>query len=190
MPEERNMSEEMRAAAVADVVRPILFFYADFPDGIARLWSGLGTIEWDGGTWLGFGSMIAISDIAESTDSAQKGVSVRFSGAPSDLFDRTTLGDYQNRPAKIWLGALDAEMAPVMEPFLFFSGVLDSDSVEDDGKTVTITIFAESRLSDHLKAKVFRYSHEDQQTLYPADDDKGLEFVAALQDSQLNWGKP
>jgi len=187
--DERNMSAEMRAAVTADVVRPVLFIYASFPDVEFRIWSGLGALEWEGETWLGPGSLLAIEDITESTDSAQKGFSAKLSGVPSEIFNATSLGNYQNRPAKIWLGALNAAMELVMEPYLFFSGVLDSDSVVDDGSLVSITIFAESRLSDHLHSKVFRYSHEDQQTLYPSDGDKGLEFVAALQDAQLNWGQ-
>ncbi len=188
--DERNMSVAMRSAVTADLVRPVLFFYADFPDGAVRLWSGLGLIHWDGYDWMGFGSMLAMEDITESTDSAQKGVSCKFSGVPSDMFDKTTLGNYQNRSAKIWLGALEVTtLAIVMDPYLFFHGLLDSDHIEDNGTSVAITLFAESRLSDHLHSKVFRYSHEDQQTLYPTANDKGLEFVAALQDAELHWGK-
>jgi hypothetical protein len=182
------MTAEMRAAVVAPVVRPIVFVYASFPDVEVRFWSGLGELQWAGETWLGTGSLLAIEDIAESTDSSQKGVAVRLSGVPSELFDATSLGNYQNRPAKIWFAALNEAFELIIEPYLYFSGVLDSDNVEDNATEVIITIFAESRLSDHLRARVFRYTHEDQQTLYPEADDRGLEFVAALQDAQLKWG--
>ena len=190
MPDERNMSAAMREAVTGSVFRPILFVYASFPDIEVRLWSGLGSIEWDGHTWLGMGSILGVEDITETTDSASQGISLQLSGMPSSLFEAAALGNYQNRPAKVWLGALDESMQLIMEPYLFFSGVMDSDRVDENGETVTVTIFAESRLSDQLKSKVFRYSHEDQQTLYPLDNDKGLEFVAALQDSTLNWGTP
>ncbi len=183
------MSPEMRAAVVAPVVRPILFVYASFPDVEFRVWSGLGGLEWDGHLWVGAGSLLALEDITESTDSAQKGLAARLSGLPSDVYDATTLGNYQGRPAKVWLAALDENYRLIMEPYMWFSGVMDSDRLEDNGQTASMTIFAESRLSDHLRARVFRYSHEDQQTLFPSADDRGLEFVAVLQDSQLNWGK-
>lgn len=186
---ERNLSPAVRAAVIAPTVRPALFFYASFPDVEFRIWSGLGSILWEEEVWAGAGSLVAVEDISESIDSGQKGVSVRLSGVPSEIFDAASLGDYQNRPVKIWLAVFDLEaFNMIADPYLFFSGVLDSDSVEDNGVSVIITMFAESQLSDHLRARVFRYSHEDQQTLYPAAGDRGLEFVAALQDVQLKWG--
>lgn len=178
----------MREAVTAPVVRPVLFVYADFPDATVRFWSGLGVIEWDGQTWYGAGSMLAIEDITETTDSAQNGLSAKLSGIPSSIFTSVSLGNYQNRAAAVWLGAMDEQAQLMMEPINFFRGVLDSDQIEDDGTNVVITISAESRLSDHLRARVFRYSHEDQQTLYPSANDLGLEFVAALQDAEIKWG--
>jgi hypothetical protein len=185
---ERIMTPEMRLALTADVVWPIIFVYASFPDIEVRLWSGNGIFSWGGETWFGVGALIAVEDISESIDSGQRGVAVKFSGIPSEFFIAAGLGNYQNRPAKIWLGALRPKFELAMDPQLLFSGFMDSDHVMDNGSTVIITIFAESRLNDQLRARVFRYSHEDQQMLYPEADDKGLEFVAALQDVALKWG--
>jgi len=66
---------------------------------------------------------------------------------------------------------------------------MDHDTVSDDGQEVSVTIQLESPLSDQRKARAFRYTHEDQQTLYPTAGDKGLEFVAALQNIQIRWGQ-
>jgi hypothetical protein len=74
-------------------------------------------------------------------------------------------------------------------PVSLFRGLMDSDSVKDTGTEVSVTMSLESAMSDQLRPRVYRYTHEDQQTLYPDAGDKGLEFVAALQNLQLRWGE-
>jgi hypothetical protein len=186
--EQRNLTDAMRAAVTAAMVRPALLVRGSFPGYEARFWSGFGTIAWGGFEWIGAGSLLAIEDVTETVDSAQKGVSIQLSGIPSDVFDVIMLGDYQGGLAEIYLAVFDESMGFVADPFLLWEGVMDSDEISDNGQIITITIFCEGPLADHLRSRVWRYTHEDQQTLYPSIDDKGLEFVAALQDSELKWG--
>ena len=178
------------AAIQQNVVRPALLCYANFPDGEIRIWSGFGTLYAAGQEWLGLGSMIAIEDITETADTAQNGMSVKLAGIPSDLFSAVILGNYQNRRAEVSLVVFDADGEIIGEPVTLFRGLMDSDTVRDTGREVSVTIHLESALSDQLRPRIFRYTHEDQQTKYPAAGDKGLEFVAALQNLQLKWGTP
>lgn len=187
---ERDLTDEMKAAVAAPIVRPAFFYYADFPDGILRMWSGVGNIEWDGETWLGCGNLLSIEEVTETTDSAQHGLRARFSGIPSEIVDPVLIKGYVGREAKFWLVAFDENDAVISEPYLMFSGKMDSDSIIDDGSTVTVTIEIQGELSDHLKARVSRYTHEDQQTRYPDAGDEGFEFVAALQTANIEWGRP
>jgi hypothetical protein len=115
-------------------------------------------------------------------------MALQLSGIASAIFDATQIGNYQGGRAAVWLAAFDEAMGLIADPYLLFEGTLDSDEISDNGQTVTITIFCEGPLADHLIARVWRYTHEDQKTLYPGTEDRGLEFVAALQDSELKWG--
>lgn len=187
---ERPLTEEMREAVMAPLVRPAFFYFADFPTGAVRLWSGLGSIEWQGETWVGCGDLLAIEEVTETTDSAQHGLRARFSGIPSSVFSPVMMGDYVGRDAKFWLAAFDENGALISEPYLLFSGEMDSDTINDDGSSCVITITIQSDLSDHLKARIGRYTHEDQQTRYPDSGDRGFEFVAALQTANIEWGRP
>ncbi len=185
---ERELQTETKAAISESVVRMALLAYADFPSGAIRIWTGIGTLYADGYEWQGVGSLLAVEDITETTDSAQNGLAVRLSGIPSELFNNIELANYQNREASLSMIVFDEDSQTIAAPEVLFSGLMDSDSVSDNGAEVSVTIMLESVLSDHLRPRVYRYTHEDQQTLYPDANDKGLEFVAALKQVQIRWG--
>ena len=63
---------------------------------------------------------------------------------------------------------------------------MDVMSIQESGEQATINITGESRLIDLEIARERRYTSEDQKIDFP--DDKGLEFVADLQDKQIIWG--
>jgi len=186
---ERDINALTKTALNENLVRPAILCYADFPDGAIRIWSGFGTLFADGYDWLGLGDLISIEDITETTDSAQNGMAVRLSGIPSALFSAIMLGNYQNREASVSLIVFDATGSVIGSPISLFRGLMDSDTVKDSGNEVSVTINLESALSDQLRPRIYRYTHEDQQTRYPTAGDKGLEFVAALQNLQLRWGE-
>lgn len=190
MTTERPLDPDTKAALAENAVRLALLVYADFPDGEIRMWSGTGSLFAEGNDWGGVGGLLAVEDITESTDTAQNGMAVRLSGIPSELFSTISLGNYQNRRAYVSLLVFDSDMEPLGAPVRLFSGLMDSDTVKDSGAEVSVTIAVESAMSDQLRPRVFRYTHEDQQTLYAGAGDKGLEFVASLQNLQIRWGSP
>lgn len=217
----RDISSEMVAATAADVVWPVLFLYGDFQDvsattrttdsgasrtteggaarttdsgggGGVRIWTGVGQVQWNGQTWEGLGHLLKIDPIVESTDSAAQGITVEVDGFQDDFFSPVMLGDYQGRPAKVWFGLFSEAYGDIIsDPYLIFSGILDSDEVIDSGigESSKVVIRAEHRLSDLLRPRSFRYTYEDQQTLYPEAEDAGLEFIAALQEVDFSWGR-
>jgi hypothetical protein len=186
---ERAIDSSTKAAIQENVVRLAVLVYADFPAGEIYLWTGVGTLFADGHDWQGVGSLLSFEDITESVDTAQNGMSVRLSGIPSDVYDHVVLADYQNRRAYVALVVFDEYGQAVGPPVMLFRGLMDSDTVKDTGQEVSITITMESAMSDQLRPRIFRYTHEDQQTRFPDEGDKGLEYVAALQDLQLRWGE-
>ena len=86
----------------------------------------------------------------------------------------------------MYLGFLDANYALVADPFVAFKGRMDSMDIEL-GKTASIQIGIESRLVDWDKARIRRYTNEDQQNYFAGD--KGLEFMSEMVDKQLVWGR-
>lgn len=184
---ERGLTAEMKAAVAADVVAPLLLFEASFPSGTVRIWSGVGELVLEGEIWYGLGSLISVDAGAESMDGAARDVKVTVSGLSDEFFSPVMIDGYQGHPARMLFAVLDPDTGEMIgTPYTLFSGKLDSDNITDDGQGSIITITTTNILADLLRARELRYTHEHQQRLHPGD--KGLEFVASLQDLQLKWG--
>ena len=63
---------------------------------------------------------------------------------------------------------------------------MDVMTIEDAGDTANISLSAESRLIDLERARVRRYTNNDQQNQFAGDT--SLRFVADLQDKEIAWG--
>ena len=87
----------------------------------------------------------------------------------------------------VWLGLLAENGSIIADPVQAFSGRLDVPEIKDDADTCTITISYESRLIDLTVARTWRYTHESQQVLFPGD--LGFEYVTAIQDREITWGR-
>lgn len=74
------------ATALADQsLRPVIFFEGQFATGWVRIWSGLGSVNWNGQTWAGAGSLLGLGGIDETGEVVAGGSAVSLSGVPLDL---------------------------------------------------------------------------------------------------------
>jgi hypothetical protein len=186
-PMSRDLTSAIQAELLKMKVRPIIFVEAVFTSGTLRVWSGIGTISWNGQTWTGVGNLGGISPISEGTEPHADGIELSLSGIPSDLVTKA-LGECRpNAPVKLWFGFLDEAEAVIAAPYQSFGGRADVPSVEEGGDTSTIKLRVENRLVDFNRARERRFTHEDQQIDYPGD--LGFEYVAGLQEWNGAWGK-
>lgn len=175
-------------------VAPIGLVALHFDSGWARMWSGIGQLQWDGQTWYGLGHLGKIGKVEETTELRATGIELELSGVPSDLSapDGRTLAqialdeDFQGRPALIYYGALNDNGQLVGDPFVLFSGVMDRMPLSI-GKTVSIVVYCESDLIDLERTKIRRWTMEDQRAEFP--DDAFCDAVAAVQEIQIKWGR-
>jgi len=181
----RDLTSGMQTEVQAPVMRPVFFFEAEFASGFLRLWSGLGTIPWNGQTWTGAGNAIGISEIAETADIRAAGVTASLSGNVSSLIAAALAEARYGKPGKVWLGAMDASGAIIADPYLVFSGRLDVPVIDDAGESCIISMQYESRLIDLQRTRERRWTHEDQQIDFPGD--LGFEYVTSLPDQVLIW---
>lgn len=182
----RGLTSTIKSAAAAATIYPAFLVEMDFSGGAVRVWTGMGSISWNGYTWLGVGDLGGISPISETSEVRANGISLTLSGVDSARVTDVLSEDYRGRSCKVWLALLDSAGTVLADPDLRFSGVMDQASIEDNGETCTITMAAESRLVDLQRSRERRLTDEDQQNLFPGD--RGLEFVAAMQDKELLWG--
>jgi hypothetical protein len=184
----RSLSANMVTEVSASQLSPILLASFSFSTPV-RLWSGYGTITVGSVTYLGSGSLGTISPVEETTDLAARGINFQLSGVPTALVAVALSENYQGKACSVLFGALDATGALVSSPVTIFAGRMDVMSINDDGQNATIIMTAENKLVDFRRPREVRYTHEEQQNLYPVSPpDLGLEFVTAIQEKQIYWG--
>lgn len=184
----RELAAALMSGIQGSTVRPVMFFEGDFQGGFVRVWSGVGDFSWNSETWTGVGTLGAITDIEETDEIKAAGVTVALSGIDPAMISLALQSIRQNKPGKLWFALVDAAGALVADPYLCFEGRLDVAEIDEGAQTATVSIKYENRLVDLERARERRYTHEDQQLEYPGD--KGFEYVAALQDVQITWGRP
>ena len=163
-----------------------VLFEGEFASGWVRLWSGVGTLSWDSKSWSGVGTLLGISGIDETNEIRASGLTVSLSGVPSDLLS-AALGDARSgKTGRVYL-AFFSGGSIVADPILQFEGRLDVPAIEDGPDTAAISISYESELIDLERARERRYTPEDQAIDFPGD--LGFDYVAALQDAQITWGR-
>ncbi|CAK0747387.1 DUF2163 domain-containing protein [Azospirillaceae bacterium] len=175
-----------QAETYKTVVRPILIAQFDFETETSRLWSGIGSLIWNGATWLGVGTLGTVSSIEETVDIRAAGASFQLSGVPSDLLNQVMAENLQSRQVKLWLGFLDEAWIIIADPVLLFKGYMDTVEIQDGAATAQITLNAENRLRDLERVRERNYTESDQKSEYPGD--LGFDFVPAMQHVSLPWG--
>jgi len=176
--------------------------------GPLYFWTGYGNLFINGVTYLGVGTLVNISAVEETTEIEAKGAVVTLSGIPSAYLSHALAEPYQGRECKIYFGLWLNNRAittqandTITTEDLFdlgtetetrylaeiFSGELDQMNISEEGNTSTIAVTAENVLIKLERPVVRRFTNEDQKSRFPSD--RGLEFVAGLQDKEVFWGR-
>lgn len=182
----RTVTTAVSNALAAEVVPCLLLVELDWPSGFVRVNNSAVTFSWAGETWLGLENLGSVDVITENADMEMSGVTLTLTGIPPDMISRVLGEHYQGRDCKIWMAPLSADYAVLADPVLVFPGRIDA-AVISLGDTASIKITAENKMADWERARVRRYTHEDQIAEYPTD--KGLEFVPQMVEKVLIWGR-
>lgn len=182
----RALQAALLAAIQAGTVRPIVFYQGEFSTGTLRLWSGFGSITWNGQTWTGAGQLLTIQAATEVQGVQAVNFSVALNGLSASILSLNIGAARQGLAGTVWLGALDSSGNIVVDPAIVFKGRLDVPDVLDSGETCNISVSYESSLIDLNRPRIRRYTNGDQTISYPTD--KGMEFIEQLQNATLAWG--
>lgn len=143
------------------------------------------TITFNNEDYLGAGELAGISATEETTEIKPTSLILSLSGLESSPNISLALNEhYQGRDARVYMAFLDSDYQLLEDPNLIFRGRMDTMNIGFDSISVTV----QSRLVDWDRARVRRYTHEDQISRYP--NDKGFEFVSQMVEKELYWGRP
>jgi hypothetical protein len=181
---ERAIPAGTDAALLSKKLAPIGLVQLGFGSGTVRLWTGFGNMSWGGFTWSGTGTLGQIGPMEETVESRAATVQLQLSGIPPDVLKIALAEDWQGRDARIYYGVLDDNRQWVGDPFQIRRGLMDLMTLTE-GKEASIALAIESRDIDLGRAKIRRYTAEDQRAEYPGD--KGCDAVALLQSWNGIW---
>lgn len=206
----RDLGTAVAEALAESVVNISLLADFEFDSQTVYMWTGIGNLIIDGNTYIGVGNLVGISEIRESQNLEANGLAMSLSGVSSTLVSVALQETFQGRICRLWLAVTATENRIAQEgdegailqedgsyillenelvgaPYLLFTGMMDTMEINDDGKSAIITLNAENVLLQLKRSKVRRYTDEDQKAEFPQD--RGLEFIASLQDRQIVWGR-
>src|SRR2546429_1496556 len=153
----RNLTAAQIAEITAQNMRPVMFAQLQFTSGTVYLWSGIGSISWNGQTWIGLGTYGNVSAIPESADVSAVGIKLSLSGIPAQ-FITSALGEVrQGAPVILYQGFLTPAGAVISSPNTAWQGRMDTCEIAEGGDTATISITAESRMLDLNRSRERRY---------------------------------
>lgn len=182
-----DATPEFIAAVESGIVRPAIFVEVHFISGPVYVWTGAGSISWGGKTWAGVGQFGSISTIEEGATVNARGITLALSGVDPTLLS-DVLTDYrQGLPAIIYFGVREEDGTLIPNPITSWAGRTDQPTITVDGDSATISITCENRLVVMNNSVERRYTDADQKRDYP--DDRGFEFVNAIQNVTIYWGR-
>lgn len=164
---------------------PGVLIQATFLTGNVYLWSGVGTVSWNGKTWTGVGDLLGLSPISEGSTIEAKGIAISLSGINSTLLN-DIINEFQiSAPVTVYY-ALFNEGVIIDNPLVAFSGEMDRPEIDVDGDKSVISVNCEDRLVELNTPVNRRYTADDQQRSYPGD--LVFSFVNLIQQQNLYIG--
>jgi len=188
----RTIATANKNETTAEVFRPVLFLFLDLDGGDVTVNSSDQDIAWDfdgdssDETFTGVGQFGSVSVINESADLKASGIQCMLTGVPTTHISNALSESYSGRTAKLYIGFLNASRVLVADPMVIFAGRIDAMDIQI-GKTASVSVSIESKLVDWERARIRRYTNEDQRNLYSTDE--FCEFVVQTVEKELVWGQ-
>lgn len=183
----RPLTPAVVTAITGTYVKPGFLVQITLLSGPLNLWSGVGTLIWNGIAFQGIGQFGKISTIEEGSSIQARGITLTLSGVDPTLLSDVQYEYAQGQPVLVWVALFDANNNILPNPISAWVGRTDQPTITVDGPGATIAIACENRLLEMNTSAERRYTTEDQQIDFPGD--LGFSFTPMVQDVTLYWGR-
>lgn len=160
---------------------------AEFDTDTVLIHTGLGDLVIGGETYLGAGSLLAISDIEDSKELKSAGVTFSISGMDAEVLGYALNENYQNRPISLFMAFVSGGTDDVDGYLTLYKGRMINIDISDDVSGSNITLQTENRLLDLRRPSNIRYTRESQEYLYSGDT--SLDQVNKISQMNIEWGR-
>jgi len=163
----------------------------DFPSGLWGFFSGEGTLDFEGVTYIGAGRF-DLADIRQSMELAALKVSVTLFSRPGtpltpDVLATIEQEQYHQRPVRMSTAFFNPDTGALLSVEVWLRGYVDRivHTDGDDGAGLEVQI--ETRTRDITKSGYRVRSDADQRLIDPTDD--GLRHVATVHTETVYFGR-
>lgn len=180
----RGITTAAAGVLESSVCSPVLLCSIVFQNETVYVHSSVGSLVYNGNTYLGVGTFGGLSTIAESSDTTANGAALTLSGIPTEYLTDCLSFAAGRGTAQVLLGFLVGG-ALVANPFPLFVGLVDGSQIDVSQESITLSIAVEGRLVDLQRSHGLRYTDSCQRAKYPAD--ASFQFVQFVADVFINW---
>lgn len=171
----------------SNAIRPAFLVDLQFRTVAEHVWSGAGTITWNGNTYVGVGSVGKIGSVSEGSGDGlnAQGTSVTLSGINPALLAESMTDIQLGAPATIWFALFDGNLNILGSPYPLYVGTVDQPQLAIGTEEMSITLKLENRLINLKRSGMRRYTSADQNLYFPTDC--AFTWVEILNDQALKW---
>lgn len=183
---DRSLTAGFIAEITGGGAAPIALMKCYFDSGNLNLWTGIGDLTYNGDTYVGTGTILAIDKVKEQKKLVANGLNMTMTGLDQQIMDLVENEPYQGRSFELYIAMLDASGDIISDPYLWFEGSLDVMKTIDDGKSITVPVSIENVLVRLERALDTKYTSADQKREYA--NDTFYDFVPGIQNKEVVWG--
>ena len=187
----RAIEEALADAFTAPLVFPFGAVEMLFDSSPLRLWTGVGNLTLNTQTFLGAGTLLAMSLVEETTQLKAAGMDITLSGQASGLISLALQEKYSGRTVRAYMGGLNTGTGALIGGQQLFVGYADQMIIEQDSEDIeegggtTIVLHCDHEFTRLEGKREPRYTSESQRGRY--DGDTFFDYVAWLQDREIIW---
>ena len=160
---------------------------AEFDTDTVLIHTGQGDLVIGGETYIGAGTLLAISDVEDSRELKSAGVTFSISGMDAEVLGYALNENYQNRPISLFMAFVSGGTDDVDGYLTLYKGRMINIDISDDVNGSNITLQTENRLLDLRRPSNIRYTRESQEYLYSGDT--SLDQVNKISQMNIEWGR-
>lgn len=181
----RAATSEVKAA-IANRQPNILLAEFDFPWGVERFHSGIGTLQYGGHEWQGTGGLASVSGVSSETSAFIQTINF------SLMVDESTLiameEDIRGREAVVWMAWLDEFNQVIPDPIEIVAAQLDVATHKIEGGAQVITLTGQTGFWTLSVPTRFMWSNDQQQFDFPGDT--GWDRAPQNATKEITWSPP
>lgn len=176
-------------------MRPLALF--DFTSGEEAWWGGEYDLVSGGKTWKGLSRWVSVDGLDQSATLDSSAMTFTLSGVEDvvlSLIKSANRENYVRRLVILYLQFFDADWQPLDDPYALKAGLMDDmqisrqQVVADNGSVTwnrTVKLPAQNIFFGRGVAPYSLWTDRDQQKRHPGQNDKGLQFLPVLQDTDI-----